>query len=93
MSFELEHILLVSVIYLAILFLCAWATDREIIPRKIVHHPATYILSLGIYASSWAYYGSIGVAHDDGYVFLGFYFGLSGAFLPVSYTHLRAHET
>ena len=81
MSFELEHILLVSVIYLAILFLCAWATDREIIPRKVVHHPATYVLSLGIYASSWAYYGSIGVAHDDGYVFLGFYFGLSGAFL------------
>lgn len=81
MSFELEHILLVSVVYLAILFLCAWATDRGIIPKKVVHHPATYVLSLGIYASSWAYYGSIGVAHDDGYVFLGFYFGLSGAFL------------
>ncbi|WP_419533685.1 ATP-binding protein [Endozoicomonas sp.] len=81
MSFELEYIVLLSVAYLAILFLCAWATDRGIIPRKIVHHPATYVLSLGIYASSWAYYGSIGVAHDDGYVFLGFYFGLSGAFL------------
>lgn len=81
MSFELEHIVLASVAYLAVLFLCAWATDRGIIPRTVVHHPATYVLSLGIYASSWAYYGSIGVAHDDGYVFLGFYFGLSGAFL------------
>lgn len=81
MSFELEYIVLASVAYLAVLFLCAWATDRGIIPRKVVHHPATYVLSLGIYASSWAYYGSIGVAHDDGYVFLGFYFGLSGAFL------------
>lgn len=81
MSFELEYIVLVSVAYLAILFLCAWATDREIIPRKVVHHPITYVLSLGIYASSWAYYGSIGIAHDDGYIFLGFYFGLSAAFL------------
>lgn len=81
MSFELEHIFLVSVIYLVVLFLCAWATDRGIIPKKVVRHPVTYVLSLGIYASSWAYYGSIGVAHDDGYVFLGFYFGLSGAFL------------
>ena len=43
MSFELEYIVLVSVAYLAILFLCAWATDREIIPRKVVHHPITYV--------------------------------------------------
>ena len=81
MSFELEHILLVSIAYLTILFLCSWATEHGIISKKIVHHPATYVLSLGIYASSWAYYGSIGVAYNDGYVFLGFYFGLSGAFL------------
>ncbi|MFK0569503.1 ATP-binding protein [Endozoicomonas sp.] len=81
MNFELEELILVSVVYLSVLFLCAWATDRGIIPKKIVHHPVTYVLSLGIYASSWAYYGSIGVANDDGYVFLGFYFGLSGAFL------------
>ena len=81
MSFELEHILFVSFMYLLLLFLCAWATDKGIIPKRIVHHPATYVLSLGVYASSWAYYGSIGVAHDNGYVFLSFYFGLSGAFL------------
>ncbi|WP_299729679.1 ATP-binding protein [uncultured Endozoicomonas sp.] len=81
MNFELEHILLVSFLYLLLLFLCAWATDKGFIPKRIVNHPATYVLSLGVYASSWAYYGSIGVAHDDGYVFLSFYFGLSGAFL------------
>ncbi|MGB1272008.1 MAG: ATPase, partial [Endozoicomonas sp.] len=81
MSFELEQIILVSVVYLLVLFLCAWATDRGMIPKRVVQHPATYVLSLGVYASSWAFYGSIGIAHDDGYVFLGFYFGLSGAFL------------
>ena len=81
MSFDPELLVLVSIIYLLILFLCAWATEKEIIPQKIVHHPAIYVLSLGIFASSWAYYGSVGIAYDDGYVFLAFYFGLSGAFL------------
>ena len=81
MSFDPGLLVLVSIIYLLALFLCAWATDKEIIPEKIVQHPAIYVLSLGIFASSWAYYGSVGIAYDDGYVFLAFYFGLSGAFL------------
>ena len=81
MSFDPEVLVMVSIIYLSVLFLCAWATEKEIIPKKITLHPATYVLSLGIFASSWAYYGSVGIAYDDGYVFLAFYFGLSGAFL------------
>ncbi|MDB2384566.1 ATPase, partial [Endozoicomonas sp.] len=63
------------------LFVCAWATEKGFIPTSIVQHPLVYVLSLGVYASSWAYYGNIGVAYDNGYIFLAFYFGLSGAFL------------
>lgn len=81
MTFDLEQLLLVSVAYLLVLFLCAWITEKGWIPKQIVQHPATYVLSLGIYASSWAYYGSLGIASEHGYVFLAFYFGLSGAFL------------
>ncbi|WP_263081012.1 hypothetical protein [Endozoicomonas sp. Mp262] len=81
MSFDLQSLVFFSTIYLFFLFLCASLTEKGIIAQKIVRHPAVYVLSLGVYASSWAYYGSIGVAHDTGYFFLAFYFGLSGAFL------------
>lgn len=81
MSFDLQSLVLASTAYLLFLFLCAWLTETGRIPRRMVQHPAVYVLSLGIYASSWAYYGSIGIAHDTGYLFLTFYFGLSGAFL------------
>ncbi|WP_422139642.1 ATP-binding protein [Endozoicomonas sp. ALC020] len=81
MSFELEELLLVSVAYLLALFFCAWATEKGLIPRKITRHPAVYVLSLGVYASSWAYFGSLGFANEHGYVFLAFYLGVSGAFL------------
>ena len=81
MNFELEDLLLVSVAYLLILFLCAWATEKNWLPEKLVKHPAVYVLSLGVYASSWAYFGSLGIAREFGYVFLAFYLGISGAFL------------
>ena len=79
--FDLQSLVLFSTAYLLVLFICAWATEKGFVPKQLVQHPLTYVLSLGVYASSWAYYGSIGVAHDNGYAFLAFYFGLSGAFL------------
>lgn len=90
MSFELETIALVSAAYVLIMFGTAWATEKGFIPHKLVHHPAIYVLSLGIYASSWSFYGSLGITFDDGYAFLAIYFGISGAFLlaPVLLTPL-----
>ncbi|PJE80752.1 Sporulation kinase A [invertebrate metagenome] len=79
--FDLVTLIIISAGYLLVLFFCAWATEHHVIPRKVVQHPFIYVLSLGIYASSWAYYGSLSVAYDYGYGFLSFYFGLSGAFL------------
>ena len=81
MGYDLEPLLFVSVAYLLLLFSIAWITDKGWIPQSIVRHPITYVLSLGIYASSWAYYGSIGIARDSGYLFLTLYIGVSGAFL------------
>ncbi|RRJ82248.1 sensor histidine kinase [Aestuariirhabdus litorea] len=80
MSFELSTLLLVTLGYLACLFLAAWVTERGLIPSRLVRHPLTYVLSLGVYASAWAIYGSVGFAHHYGMVFLAYYLGICGAF-------------
>ena len=70
-----------SIGYLLTLFATAWLAEKNLLPRKLVHHPLVYILSLGVYASAWAFYGSVGLAHQYGYGFLAIYLGISGTFL------------
>ena len=67
--------------YLALLYLIALAADRGWLPERLAVHPVTYALSLGVYATSWTYYGSVGLADRSGYAFLTIYLGLTGAFL------------
>lgn len=81
MSFSLTQMLLISAAYLAALFAVAWISERGMIPRAIIRHPLTYTLSLGVYASAWAFYGTVGLAYQYGYGFLSSYLGVSGAFL------------
>ena len=80
-SFSLSQLILISTTYLLTLFGVAWATEQGWVPRWVVRHPLTYILSLGVYASAWAFFGSVGLAYQYGYGFLAIYLGLSGAFL------------
>ncbi|WP_455232374.1 ATP-binding protein [Geopseudomonas aromaticivorans] len=80
-SFNLTHLLLISAAYLLVLFGIAWLTERGVMPRALVRHPLIYTLSLGVYASAWAFYGAVGLAYQYGYGFLAIYLGLSGAFL------------
>ncbi|PHX41254.1 ATPase [Pseudomonas sp. NZIPFR-PS5] len=81
MSFSLTQMILVSAAYLTLLFGVAWVSERGLIPRWIIRHPLTYTLSLGVYASAWAFYGTVGLAYEYGYGFLSSYLGVSGAFL------------
>ncbi|MEH6387508.1 MAG: ATP-binding protein [Pseudomonas profundi] len=81
MSFDLGLLLLISVVYLLALFGVAWITEKGMLPRGVLHHPAVYTLSLGVYASAWAFYGTVGLAYQYGYGFLTYYLGLCGAFL------------
>jgi len=67
--------------YLLLLFLIAYATDRGIVPERWVSHPLTYTLSLGTYATSWSFYGSVGFADRQGYLFLTIYLGVTIAFV------------
>jgi Na+/proline symporter/signal transduction histidine kinase len=70
----------ISFLYLALLFLIAFAADSGRIPEQIIRHPSIYVLSLGVYATSWTYYGSVGFAQNQGYLFLTIYLGLTLAF-------------
>lgn len=80
-SFSLTQLILISASYLMVLFGVAWLTERGVVPRRLVRHPLVYTLSLGVYASAWAFYGTVGLAYQYGYGFLAIYLGVSGAFL------------
>lgn len=80
MTFELWVLFLAGIGYLLVLFLIAYAAERGAIPPTVARHPLTYVLSLGVYATSWSYYGSVGFAQDQGYNFLAIYLGVTLAF-------------
>lgn len=81
MQFELWQLFLVGVLYLGLLFMIATATDRGWIPESVVRHPLVYTLSLGVYATSWSFYGSVGFAQKEGFNFLTIYLGATLAFV------------
>lgn len=81
MTVELWQLFGVAVSYLALLFLIAWLAERGFLPEWIARHPLTCALSLGVYATSWSFYGSVGFAHDSGFNFLTIYLGVTIAFL------------
>ena len=81
MSFELWQLFLVGVGYLLLLFLIAWAAEHGWLPQGIASHPLTYTLSLGVYATSWSFFGSVGFAQSQGYNFLTIYLGVTLAFM------------
>src|SRR5829696_4977992 len=66
----------VSLAYLVLLFAVAYyARRRSDAGRSIVAHPSVYALSLGVYATSWTFYGSVGRAASTGVGFLPIYLG------------------
>lgn len=81
MSFELSQLFLIGIGYLLILFGIAHVADRGWIPERLIRHPLTYVLSLGVFASAWAIYGVVGLAHEYGYGFLSYYLGVAGTFI------------
>jgi PAS domain S-box-containing protein len=84
MSFSLAEILLSVSGYLFVLFTVAYLADREIIPRRVTHHPAVYVLSLGVFAGAMASNGVIDIAYRYGYNFLLYYAGACLLFVLAS---------
>lgn len=81
MGIELWTLFFVAIVYLGVLFLIAYSADTGWLPKTIIDHPAVYALSLGVYATSWTFYGSVGLAAENGLAFLTIYLGVTGAFL------------
>ncbi|MEX0731900.1 MAG: ATP-binding protein [Aquisalimonadaceae bacterium] len=78
---DLTTLFVSAVLYLLLLFLIAYATDRRWLPGWLIRHPAVSVLSLGVYATSWSYYGSVGFAQQQGFLFITTYLGLTLAFV------------
>ncbi len=65
-----------SFAYLGLLFAIAYYADqRADAGRSVIASPYIYSLSLGVYATAWTFYGSVGRAAADGVGFLPIYIG------------------
>lgn len=68
----------ISFLYTALIFLIAWyAHYRKETGRSIISNPIVYSLSLGVYCTSWTFFGSVGRASTTGIDFLLIYLGPS----------------
>ncbi|OEK07275.1 hypothetical protein BFP71_05820 [Roseivirga misakiensis] len=69
-------IILISALYLALLFFVADRVDRDKIPARFkVGNRWIYALAIPVYCTAWTYYGSVGKAVNDGWEFLTIYLG------------------
>jgi hypothetical protein len=69
-------VLPVGLAYIGILFAIARYGDKRADEgRSIIANPYIYALSLGVYATAWTFYGSVGRAAGDGVGFLPIYIG------------------
>ena len=78
---DLVPLFISGVIYLLLLSGIAHIADRGIVPARFINNPWVYSLSLGVYATSWSFYGSVGFAQSHGYQFIAIYIGATLAFL------------
>ncbi len=85
MNFELWQLFASGVFYLGVLFLIAWLVDNKPKFSGLARHHLIYSLSLGVYATSWSFYGSVGFAERQGYSFLSIYLGVTLAWLLSPY--------
>ncbi len=81
MTLSYIEVALICLGYLGILFTIAYTTERGWIPDRFVSHPITYVFSLGIFASAWAFYGVVDLAGRFGYAALAYYIGTGALFL------------
>jgi signal transduction histidine kinase/Na+/proline symporter len=59
----------------ALVAIAAWAERAEARGLRVASNRWTYSLSLGVYATTWTFYGSVGLAARDGLLFLSVYLG------------------
>jgi PAS domain S-box-containing protein len=65
----------VALAYVLLLFLVAWAGDRLHRRGLYVPTPVVYSLALGVYCTSWTFFGAVGRAASSGWDYLAIYLG------------------
>lgn len=78
----------VALAYVLVLFLVAWFGDRLHRRGAYLPTPIVYSLALGVYCTSWTFFGAVGRAASSGWDYLAIYLGPMLVFLLV--THLPA---
>ncbi len=68
--------LIIIMTYAALLFVCAsWAEGRGGQSLKARLRRPAYVLALGVYCTSWTFYGAVGSAVADGWAYVPIYLG------------------
>jgi len=64
-------LIFVALSYIGVLFwLANWGDKNTIRATQITRHPFVYSLALGIYCTSWTFYGAVGTASNHGWSYL-----------------------
>ncbi|MEO3415822.1 sensor histidine kinase [Roseovarius sp. CAU 1744] len=73
----LNLLVLVCLLYVALLFVVAFAADRAALRGQgtWLRSPIVYTLSLSIYCTAWTFYGAVGFAARSGLEFVTIYLG------------------
>ena len=74
--FETSTVLLIFFVYMGALFWVALSVERNPkLSTALSRRPWVYALSITVYATSWTFYGSVGLASESGLMFLPTYLG------------------
>lgn len=74
-------ILLITSLYMGALFAMAWRRDRQASEGDYSLSPTIYALALGVYCTSWTYFGAVGTAASSGWDYLPIYLGPAVVFI------------
>ena len=80
MALNLTLIYAAGVAYLALLFAIAFLADRDPRVGRLAASGWVFSLSLGVYATSWTFYGNLGFLAEQGFLYLTIYLGVTLAF-------------
>jgi len=71
-----------AITYLGVLFAVAFFGERySIYPGRTRLRPIIYSLALGVYCTTWTFFGAVGTAATQGWAYLPIYFGPALVFI------------
>src|SRR5690606_24613215 len=81
MNFDTGILLIAPGLYLLMMFAVALATEKGLVPKRLLNHPAVYVLSLTIIVNTWVFFTAYITAAQRGYGYNAYFIGYAAAFL------------